>query len=134
MNLFANPLTPLYGIVLVGLGPLFSTIVSIVFWIKGTPNAKYFAIGWIIGHLTSEVDLLRVLGMIPWIPGTVYLIPAAMISAIIFFSIAIIEQSREYREHADKDGLTGIANRRYFDAALSSEWNRHLRSRRSLAV
>ena len=134
MNLFPNPLTPLYGIVLVGLGPIFSTIVSVVFWIKGVPNAKYFAIGWIIGHLASEVDLLRVLGIIPWIPGTVYLIPAAMISAIIFFSIAIIEQSREYREYADKDGLTGIANRRCFDATLTLEWNRHLRTQRPLSL
>lgn len=134
MNLFPNPLTPFYAIVLVGLGPLFSTTVSVVLWIKGAPNAKYFALGWIIGHLTSEVDLLRVLGIIPWIPGTVYLIPAAIISAILFFSIAIIEQSREYREYADKDGLTGIANRRFFDTAFSNEWNRHLRSQRHLAV
>jgi diguanylate cyclase (GGDEF)-like protein len=134
MNLFANPLTPLYGIVLIGIGPLFSTAVSIVFWIKRVPNARYFAIGWIIGHITSEVDLLRVMGVLPWTAGSAYLIPAGMISPIIFFSIAIMEQTRMYLEYANRDGLTGIANRRCFDETLTIEWNRHLRNRHPLSI
>ena len=134
MNLFDNPLTPLYGLVLVGIGPLFSTAVSVVFWIKGVPNAKYLAIGWIIGHTASEIDLLRVMAVIPWTAGSIYLIPAGMISTIVFFSIAILEQTRMYREYANKDGLTGIANRRYFDETLTTEWNRHLRNQHPLSV
>jgi 7TM diverse intracellular signalling len=71
MNIFVNPLTPLYSIVLIGIGPIFSTSLFIYFWRKGVPNAKYFAIGWIIGHITSEIDLLRTMGVIPHIfPGS----------------------------------------------------------------
>ena len=135
MNIFVNPLTPLYSIILIGIGPLFSTSLSIYFWRKGVPNAKYFALGWIIGHITSEIDLLRTMGVLPHIfPGSTYMIPVAMISAIIFFSIAIIEQSRVYRENADKDGLTGIANRRYFNETMVIEWNRHRRNKWPLTI
>lgn len=134
MNLFPNPFTPLYGILLIGIGPIFSTSVSIFLWIKGVPNAKYFVIGWIIGHITSEIDLLRAIGLIPWMAGSVYLIPATMISTIIFFSIAILEQTRMYLEHANQDGLTGIANRRRFDEMMAIEWNRQLRNQRPLSV
>ena len=134
MNIFANPLTPLYSIILVGIGPIFSTTVSIVFWIRGVPNAKYFAIGWIIGHITSEIDLLRIFGVIPWMPGNMNLLPAAMVSSIIFFSIAIMEQTREYRDDAQQDNLTGIGNRRRFDQAFAIEWNRNLRSQQPLSV
>jgi diguanylate cyclase len=134
MNLFPNPLTPLYSVLLVGIGPLFSTGVSIAFWIKGVPNAKYFAFGWLVGHIMSEIDLLRVFGVIPWIPELIYILPAAMISSILFFSIAIMEQTRKYREFAEIDGLTGIGNRRSFERTLQLEWNRGMRSRRPLSI
>ena len=134
MNIFSNPLTPLYSIVLAGVGPVFSIAVAVVFWIKKVPNAKYFTIGWMIGHITSELDLMRVFGIIPWTPEAIYLIPASMISCIVCFSIAVIEEGRKSREDASQDGLTGILNRRYFDNMLKIEWNRHLRTRSPLAV
>jgi diguanylate cyclase (GGDEF)-like protein len=134
MNFFPNPITPLYGFILVGAGPIFSTTISVVLWVRGVPNAKYFALGWIVGHLTSELDLLRVFGAIPWIPAMSYLIPAALFSSIIFFSIAIVEQSKEYRYFANRDGLTGLANRRYFDEVLNREWNRNMRNLKPLSI
>jgi diguanylate cyclase (GGDEF)-like protein len=134
INIFPNTFTPLYGIILVGIGPLFSTGLSIVLWIRGIPNAKYFAIGWIIGHTASEIDLLISLAAIPYFAGAVYLIPAAAISSILFFSIAMIEQNRENRNLATKDGLTGLANRRSFDQALAIEWNRQMRSKQPLSL
>ena len=134
MNFFPNTLTPLYGFILVGAGPIFSTTISVVLWVRGVPNAKYFALGWIIGHLTSELDLLRVFGISPWVPAMGYLIPAALFSSIIFFSIAIVEQSREYRYFANRDGLTGLANRRYFDEVLDREWNRNMRNLKPLSI
>jgi len=134
MNLLPNLFTPIFNITLVGAGPIFSTGISVYLWIKGVPNAGYFTIGWIIGLITSGIDLLRVFGIISWIPGNLYLLPAAMISSILFFSIAIIRQNSEYREYAYKDNLTGIANRRLFNQVLTIEWNRNLRNQQPLSV
>jgi diguanylate cyclase (GGDEF)-like protein len=134
MNLFGNPLTPLYGIILVGIGPFYSSAASLYLWRKGVPNAKYLVIGWLVAHATSVIDLLRAMNLIPWTAGSIYLIPSGMIFAVIFFSIAILEQTRIYRERSHRDGLTGLYNRRGFDETLATEWNRHLRERRSLSV
>ncbi len=134
INLLPNPFTPLFNIILLGVGPLFSTGISIFFWINGVPNAKYFAIGWLIGHITSEIYILSVFGIIPWIPGNLFLQPAATISSIVFFGIAIMEQNREYGEYNYNDNLTGIANRRLFDQVMAIEWNRTLRNQQPLSV
>ncbi len=130
MNLLPNPLTLSYSIILVGIGPIFSASISIYFRIKGIPNAGYFAAGWIIGHIA----LLRVFNVIQWIPGNLYLLPAGIIASILFFSIAITEQSREFHEYAHQDNLTGIANHRLFDQILTIEWNRNLRNQQPLSV
>ena len=134
MNLLPNPFTSIFSIILVGAGPVFFTGVSVFFWIKSIPNAGYFTIGWIMGLITSGIDLLRVFGIISRIPGNLYLLPAAMMSSIIFFSIAIIKQSSEYREYAHKDNLTKIANRRLFNQVLTIEWRRNLRNQQPLSV
>ena len=134
MNFLPNPFTPIYNIVLVGIGPIFLAGVSIYFWIKGTPKAGYFSIGWIIGFMTPEIVLFTVFNVLPWVPVNLYLLPAAIIVSIIFFSIAIMEQSREYRKYEHQDNLTGIANHRLFDQILAIEWNRNLRNQQPLSV
>jgi diguanylate cyclase len=134
MNMFPNPATLLYGFLLAGAGPIFSSTVSVVYWIKGVPNAKYFAIGWLVGHLTSLFDLLRVMGMIPYLNFMAYLVPASLFTSLLFFTMAIVEQTRRYREFADKDSLTDLANRRYFDQALKLEWNRSMRHHHPISI
>lgn len=42
--------------------------------------------------------------------------------------------NQRLQELADQDGLTGVANRRHFDAHLQSEWNRARRSGRPLSL
>jgi len=132
--LFPSPITPIYSLVLVGLGPIFSTIVSIIYWLKGVPNAKYFAIGWLIGHLTSTIDFLRISGLIPYVSLMDYAIPAALISSLIFFTMAVVQQLYTYRLFANQDGLTGLANRRCLDQVLNSEWRRNQRHLRPLSL
>ncbi len=134
MNLMSNPLTLPFNIILVGIGPVFSNVISIYFWIKGVLHVRFFAIGWIFGHITFEIFLLRVFGVIPWIPGNLYLLPVAMLTSIVFFCIAVTDQSRDDQDQSYRDNLTGIANRRLFDQALSIEWNRNLRSQQPLSV
>jgi hypothetical protein len=111
-------------VLVVGLGPLFSTAVAMVLWAKGVPNAKYFALGWLAGHITSTVDLLCIFGRIPYLSFMAYTIPLALISTLLFFTIALVEQTRAYKDHSGRDGLTGLANRRRFDEFLAMEWNR----------
>lgn len=129
-----NPVRILFGLVLFFLGPMFSSVVSIVYWLKGVPNAKYFAIGWLIGHLTSTLDFLRITGCIPYLPVFEYTLPISLISTIVFFSLALVEQTYTFQFWAKQDGLTGLANRRQFDQHLEAEWNRQQRSRRPLTL
>ena len=134
INLLPNPFTPIYSSVLVGFGPIFSTGASIYFWIKGVPKAGYFSVGWMIGLITSEIVLLRVFDVIPEIPGNPYLLPAAIIVSLMFFSSAVMEQIRGFHEYAHQDDLTGIANHWLFDQVLAIEWNRNLRNQQPLSV
>ncbi len=134
MALFPNPLTALYSLIMVGAGPVFSTTVSIYYWAKGVPNAKYFAIGWLLGHLTSVLDLMRILGVAPYTPFIAAAMPLSLVSSLVFFTMAIIEQTSTYQFLADQDPLTGLANRRHLDQVLDMEWNRNLRHGRPLSL
>lgn len=46
----------------------------------------------------------------------------------------LLQMARELRELSARDGLTGLANRRTFDAALDTEWRRALRNRTPLSL
>ena len=41
---------------------------------------------------------------------------------------------KELKRRAETDGLTGLFNRRYFDAALESEWSRHKRYQSGMSI
>ncbi|CED60615.1 Diguanylate cyclase/phosphodiesterase with GAF sensor [Moritella viscosa] len=65
------------------------------------------------------------------------IIPALLIIiAIGTFAVRIVEGSFESKleKKAHTDGLTGLANRRYFDVQLKKEWKRALRSGGSLSL
>ncbi len=47
---------------------------------------------------------------------------------------ALSEANERLQELADRDGLTGLANRRMFDQRLESEWSRSIRHGQPLAV
>lgn len=127
-------LSPPVGLVLFILGPIFSSSVAIMFWIRRTPNAKYFAFGWLAGHATSVIDCLRISGIIPYDPLISLMIPASLTCCLVFYTMAIVEKTHTYKYFADQDGLTGLANRRYFDKLLEAEWFREQRHQRPLAL
>ncbi len=134
LNLYPNPFTSFFNIMLIGAGPVLLTGVSVFLRIKGIAYAGFFTAGWIAGLVTFGINLLSISGAPPLMPGGQYLFPGAMISAIIFFTIAIMKQSPEAREYIYKDHLTGLANRRLFDQVLTNEWNRNLRAQKPLSV
>ena len=123
-----------YSLLLFFIGPIFSTTVSMVFWAKGVRNARFFAIGWLIGHLTAIIDFLRITGLIAYQPFMDTMIPLSLMSSLIFFSMAIVDQIYTYKLFAHQDSLTGLSNRRRLDEVLPQEWNRSMRHKRPLSI
>lgn len=134
MAILYNPLTQPYALVLIGIGPWFSTTIAVILWIKGVSHARYFAIGMLIGHIASTVDFLRISGFIPYLEFSDTMMPLAMVSAMAFYTVALIEKTREYKLQSDMDTLTGLANRRKMNQHLAEEWNRAMRHQRPLAL
>lgn len=134
MAIFNNPLTPIYSLILIGIGPWFSTGTALFLWVKGVPHARYFTIGWLIGHITSTIDFLRITGAMPYLEFTDTMMPLALISAMTCYTIALVEKTREYKLQSDMDTLTGLANRRKFDQHFAEEWNRNHRYQRPISL
>jgi diguanylate cyclase (GGDEF)-like protein len=59
---------------------------------------------------------------------------AAVLLARVALQLRLARERRLLTRMADLDGLTGIANRRQFDRALSSEWQRALRDGAEVSV
>lgn len=57
-----------------------------------------------------------------------------VVQARVKTHLALKFQSEQLRSLAHLDGLTGIANRRAFDATLAAEWRRCMRSRSAVSV
>ncbi len=132
--IFRPPLTDLYALVLVGLGPLFSLGVSARLWTKGYAYAQYITLGWLVGHLTSSLDFLRIYGLIPYYHFMAYTLPVTLLSVLVFFTLALAKQNREYQFYSLRDPLTGISNRRHFDQFLEVEWKRCQRYGRPISL
>ncbi len=58
----------------------------------------------------------------------------AIVRARVKSHLALKRRTDELRRLASIDGLTGVANRRAFDAALDLEWRRSCRSKASLSL
>lgn len=123
-----------YSLVLFLIGPVFSSSVSVLMWRRGIPAAGFFAIGWLIGHLTSAMDSLRIMGVLGYYPWMSLLIPISVMSSLAFFSAAIVERIYSYKIDSQQDSLTQLANRRLLDEVLAREWNRCRRHGRPLAL
>lgn len=52
--------------------------------------------------------------------------------AVAYYELEIVKNELEALSH--RDGLTGIANRRYFDTVLEREWNAAQREKKSLSL
>jgi diguanylate cyclase (GGDEF)-like protein len=134
LGLFPNPFTPVVSLILLVINPAFSICLSFYFWRKGVANAGYFAFGWIAAHLVSVYDFFRIIGILPYPPFGEWPIPFSFLAALLLFSAAIIRRNTAELLMARTDPLTGLANRRTFDEALESEWNRCLRQRTHLSL
>jgi diguanylate cyclase (GGDEF)-like protein len=134
LALFPNPFTTVISLILLVINPVFSICLSFYFWRKGVSNAGYFAFGWIVAHFVSVYDFFRINGILPYPPLGEWPIPFSLLVALLFFSAALIRRNITDLLMARTDPLTGLANRRKFDEALDSEWNRCLRQRTPLSL
>lgn len=57
-----------------------------------------------------------------------------VICARVKTHLTLSRQSKQLHNLADRDGLTDVFNRRYFDEHAEAEWKRHLRQEHPLAV
>lgn len=64
-----------------------------------------------------------------WLPGFT---PAIALSAAVL--AVAFDYTRQWKNLAFIDGLTQVANRRYFDEYLQQEWRRHASDRKSLSL
>lgn len=59
---------------------------------------------------------------------------AALLEDRKALEVSLQQSEARYRELANADGLTGLANRRWFDDRLKEEWERSLQAKESLAL
>jgi len=109
-----TPLSGLVGLPVMGLGPIFSTTLAFRYWLRGAPNARYFAVGWAFAHANAVIDFGYIVGLIGYEPFMLGLMPISLAIATTFFAIALIEQAYDYQVFARIDPMTGLANRRHF--------------------
>jgi len=111
------------SLMLMGVGPIFSSLLALRYWIRGVPNARYFAIGWTVAHTNSVVDFLYIAGAIGFSPLIQDLLPVSLGVAVVCFAFGIIEQTYNYQIFAREDPLPCLANRRHFSQHLEIEWS-----------
>lgn len=129
-----SPFAVLPGILIFSAIPLITFHWSVRLWVKGSIKARYFTIGWFGYALFFSIDLLILIGAVPWHPMAFGLLPAAIIWTLFFFPDAIVWKFFLYKSQSIVDGLTDLSNRRYFDIRLKSEWNLCLRTSNPISL
>ncbi|TVR65956.1 MAG: diguanylate cyclase [Spirochaetaceae bacterium] len=104
----------------------------------GRDGARLIAAGGLVLLTTGIVRIFSLLGF--YVPpaychalgGTVFLLAnsIALSRRMVDFRLSLAN----LREEAQRDGLTGLFNRRTFDTRLQEEWQRHVRSSQPLAL
>lgn len=109
--------------------PLLHQGVGYIVTMYGIQSPRDETVAWIIG--LSEAPSLKRLRQ--------NLVSYGLLSAILIILLAItvhtvLRQRHQLHALSHLDGLTGIANRRAFDATLEKEWQRGGRAREPLAI
>ncbi|WP_420466488.1 diguanylate cyclase [Panacagrimonas sp.] len=100
--------------------------------LKATPDLADTPVIFVTGQSTAEEETTALdVGAVDFIAKPVN---PAVVRARVRTHLQLREQSRRLAEIALTDGLTGVPNRRHFDAYLEREWAVALREQTSLAV
>lgn len=100
--------------------------------LKADPRIAHVPVIFVTGHRDPDSELRGLeLGAVDFIAKPV---SEALLLARVRTQLRLKSLTDELRRLADVDGLTGVMNRRSFDAALQHEWLRAARSGEPLAL
>ena len=137
--------------------------VSVLCWRRGNRSARYFTIAWLAYGAGTSLLILNRIGLLGNTFLTHHSATMGLVAEIIILSLAMSDKYRlmreqmvdysrhlevkvqertaeleaaneQLREMAQRDGLTRLANRRMFDSSLGSEWERHRRDGKHMAL
>lgn len=143
------------GFVLLGVG--------VVCWRRGNHAARFFTTAWLVYGAGTTILILNRIGILPNTYITHHAATLGMLTEIIILSLALSDKFRlmseevtryskelEKKVHertqelqranellrdlAQRDSLTGLANRRMLDSQLKGEWERQRREQAPLAM
>lgn len=125
-----------YLVILVLIGATATTLVEAIRARRA--GVWLIATGALVLLVTGTLDLLYLFGIMA---SGGFLRIYAMTGFLVLSSLAVSRRMVDFRvslfnlrEQAQRDGLTGLFNRRTFDKQLEEEWSRHIRSAQPLAL
>ncbi len=101
-------------------------------------GARLVLVGFLALVVGILLDIARARGLVQQdLYATAWAILLLCGTSSVAVSLRVVEfriSLSNLKEQAQHDGLTGLFNRRTFDSRLVEEWQRHLRSQRSMAL
>ena len=152
-----------FGTALASLAGLLILITCATCWARGNRSARFFTLAWVVYALGTLMLVVSRFGIVPDNFFTHHSAAIGILLEIVILSFALSDKYRilnnELEVHAldleskvnertlelaeanqklkklsEQDPLTGLHNRRRFDAGLNAEWQRHLRQKDPLAL
>lgn len=100
--------------------------------LKNAPETSSAAVLFVTAHTESDLELRALeLGAVDFIAKP---FNPAIVTARVKTHLLLAAQSYALRQLVERDALTGLYNRRYFDAQLREEFDRHRRHGLSMAI
>jgi diguanylate cyclase len=138
-------------------------ITSVLCWLRGNRSARFFAVAWVVFFSGTAMLILSRYGVLPDNAVTHNSAALGLLVEIVVLSLALSDKYRlmaealsdysrnleqrvvrrtkalesaniQLEQLSQRDPLTQLANRRRLDADMEHEWQRHLRSEKSLAL
>jgi len=101
---------------------------------NGELAARYYLLAWSVFLAGVLIYLLKVFGLMPHNFVTHYGFQIGSLFEFIFLSAALGVRVKELRHQSQIDELTGLANRRSFDMALTQEFSFNTRPNDALSL
>ena len=101
---------------------------------QGFAPARFYLVAFIFAAAGILINDLNIHGVIFPHQNLTRAFDAGIALEALLFALALADRNRALSALVSLDGLTGIANRRSFDGALSRAWDRSRRSHSALGV
>ncbi len=107
---------------------------GVVAWRDGFTPARFYLVAFALGAAGIAVNDLNVHGLLFPHANLTRAFDAGLSLEVLLLALALADRNRAMSALISLDGLTGIANRRSFDGAMSRAWDRSRRSHTALGV